>query len=445
MKKVLTLIVSVVLIASLCLAFTACDKEEASTKITVPEGTKTITLIGDSICEALLGPVPISERDNYGYYALLGKMNGWKYYNHSVSGNKTSGSMIKGGFGLLELLNRTDEEETATLIKTHLIEADVIHISILGNNALQYNLGLMLAELQDPDWYKSTTWYTDSFNDLTGKGSKTVTHPILGTEVTNTYAEVNVNIFDALVNGKTVLRPSITYNSDNEIVYGAYTEVYDFPETLNDVGEIIDTLRKLNPDAEIYFQKVYNPVYTGTSLISPAIYEVLAQGGVNSDADKIDTTAKLRVAADGILSHLNGVLDTYLEDHPGAFTIIDTQAAYEEVTQLDKVDNVTNLEGDSLGRSIIYPDWVHPSNLGHAIIADITQTQLVKDGLVSEAENAKALEYYKNLKVDQINRLYKGVAGFDDAKAIAAVNSGTTMREVTLKYFAATKGFTPKA
>ena len=69
-KRISTVLVVTLLILACVCAFAACDKDK------VPQGhPTTIVYIGDSIAEALIGPSPVSERDNYGYYALVGRAN----------------------------------------------------------------------------------------------------------------------------------------------------------------------------------------------------------------------------------------------------------------------------------------------------------------------------------------------------------------------------------
>lgn len=144
MKKVLTVFIAVILVALTAFWCVACDEKNGDAS----EGKLNIVFLGDSIAEALIGASPVSERDNYGYYALVGRTNGYNYYNHSMSGHLTSGNMAnKAGEGLLEVISR--ETEKATLIRTHIAEAGVIHISVLGNNILQYSLGSLMLEMAD--------------------------------------------------------------------------------------------------------------------------------------------------------------------------------------------------------------------------------------------------------------------------------------------------------
>ena len=134
MKKRFLMITVVFVLVALLVFAVACNKK---TEKVAPD--KTIVYLGDSIAEGLIGPSPLNERDNYAYYALLGRTNNFRYFNHSVSGHKTSGDMLGNDEGgLLGLLNRIKENgETATLMKTHIQQADIIHVSIGGNNLLQ--------------------------------------------------------------------------------------------------------------------------------------------------------------------------------------------------------------------------------------------------------------------------------------------------------------------
>ncbi len=407
MKRFAGLLLIVLLVGSMAFALVACDKGGGR--------DYTIVYVGDSIAEALIGPSPLGERDNYGYYALLGKINNFKYYNHSVSGHKTSGGMA-GTDGLLEMLCR--EDENAVLMKTHLQEADMIHISVLGNNMLQYNLGLMILEVADPDF---ETKYE------AGKGAdaahKTLINALEEGSMTEPLVRKSVEKFDADGNAEDV--------------------EFAFPPTYRNIGEIVDRLKSLNPDAKIVFQKVYNPFYENSKHLSSVVCNKLAEIDDTHNrfgGGKIDTIAKVRRVADYLLLQLNGMLDKYLAEHEGAFTVLDAQAEFERVTCLDKDENgKVDLSEEGLGRSLIYADWTHPSNFGHAVIAGLTQNLL--DSLNLSSPDAVA--NYKAIRTDQINRMYTGINGFDAKGAIDGINSAKTFFDVSIAYFSAIDGYTP--
>lgn len=401
---------AVVLVVSLSFALVACGDDDRS-KCRQQQSRYTIVYIGDSIAEALIGPSPLGERDNYGYYALVGRVNGFNYYNHSVSGHLTSGGMA-GNTGLLEMLKRDDEN--AVLMKTHLQEADMIHVSVLGNNMLQYNLGLLMLEVADPEFEQR---YEE------------------GTTLINALEDGSLD--------EPVERDSLdSFESD-----GSPRKVkFAFPPTYQDLCDIVARLRELNPAATIVFQKVYNPFYENCKHLSRAVYNKLAtitdEDGQYGEAGlKITTIEQLRRVADKLLGKLNGLLDRYLKEHNGdEFIILDAQAEFERVTQmgLNEYDEV-DLSERGLGRSLIYEDWTHPSNFGHAVLAGLTQKLLDELGLSSP----DAVANYKAIKKEQIRRMYFMQDDFDAAAALSAINSAETFFDVTMAYFTAINDHTP--
>jgi len=103
------------------------------------EGEKLhIITLGDSIAEGIAGMVPVSERERDAYYGLVGQRNNYDYKNRAISGSRSR--------DLLARLKATDEDGirmTQSLIK----EADIIHVSILGNDLLLADIGKILAEV----------------------------------------------------------------------------------------------------------------------------------------------------------------------------------------------------------------------------------------------------------------------------------------------------------
>lgn len=411
MKRANLILIALVLLCAMCFVFVACNDEDK------PTASVNIVYLGDSIAEALIGPSPLGERDNYGYYALVGRTNNFNYYNHSVSGHKTSGGMA-GGDGLLEVLQR--ETETATLIKTHVEQADIIHISVLGNNVLQYDLGLLMLEVADPEF--------------------------------DAKYERGETLLNAMHNGGLMTRPAI---KQSQIDAGEDIVEFDFPETYQNICDIVARIKELNADVKIIFQKVYNPVYDGTTLLYAEAREALAQitddGRFGKEGTPINTTSQLRKVAQVILDKLNGILDEYLEENPGAFTILDINKAFEDVTNMCKIDrNIMNgdvcttveeidYSASGYGRQLIFNDWTHPSNFGHAIIACATQKLLDDWGM----GDSNAVANYKAIRLEQIDRMFSGIQGFDTQRAKNAINSATSYAGVTFAYFDAIRGYTP--
>ena len=330
MKKLLAIFICLVLLFTFCVALTACSNKQL-----------TIVYLGDSIAEAILGPSPLSERDSYGYFSLIGRKNNYIFYNRAVSGHQS--------YQLLEIIQQEDSGATMThsLIKS----ADIIHISILGNDLLQQNLGDLIVSVAKND-----------------------------------YSEI-----DAILT-----------------------------QSRSNIAQIVTLLRQYNPDAVIFFQNVYNPVYEESGLIrSDARAELTALGYDEEDYRELGKI---------MLNRLNSVLTDYLAEHPGAFYVLDAFSEFDRISTQDPMR----------GRNLIYNDWVHPSNEGHAVLADLSQKYLEDLGL---AKKSTALNNYRDIRIDQLNRLFSSSVDVSSvSKKIKAADSG---EEVTKIYFEAIAGKTP--
>ncbi len=400
MKKRFLMITVVFVLVALLVFAVACNKK---TEKVAPD--KTIVYLGDSIAEGLIGPSPLSERDNYAYYALLGRTNNFRYFNHSVSGHKTSGDMLGNDEGgLLGLLNRIKENgETATLMKTHIQQADIIHVSIGGNNLLQYDLGLLMLEVADEDFEAKY--------------------------------EEGTTLINLLHDGGQASRQAL--DSDR-------TVTFKFPNTYQDICDIISIIREWNPNATICFQKVYNPVVGGCKFLYPELLARLAEidddGRFGAQGTKITTIEQIRAVAQELLCHLNGMFDEYLAANPNSIVIIDANKAFDDYVKTDVRDGKVYIGEGCKGSDLFFSDWTHPSNIGHAVLAETTQAKFVELGLAK----ADAVDQYKSIKIEQINRMYSSCEGFDAKAVISSINSAQNYREVTNTYFNAIKGYLPK-
>lgn len=401
MKKRILIFILALVVVCVGLFAVACNKQSGQ-----PAPDKTIVYLGDSIAEGLIGPSPLSERDNYAYYALLGRTNNFKYYNHSVSGHKTSGDMLgNDDGGMLGLLTRIKENgETATLMKTHIKQADIIHISIGGNNLLQYDLGLLMLEVAQPD-------FEEKYEDGT-------------------------TLINLLHDGGEATRQAL--DSDR-------TVNFKFPNTYQNICDIVSILREWNPNATICFQKVYNPVVGGCKFLYPELLSALADitdesGRFGEAGAKITTIEQVRAVAQELLNHLNGMFDEYLAENPNSIVIIDANKAFDDYVKTDVRDGKVYIGEGCKGADLFFSDWTHPSDIGHAVLAETTQAKFVELGLAK----ADAVEQYKQIKIEQINRMYGGVEGFDAKAAVASINACETYRAVTNAYFGAIKGYLPK-
>ena len=339
-KKIIASVLCVVLLACCAAALAACNNDGETAEKTE------IVYLGDSIAEGILGASPLGLRHEYAYANVLGRRNDFEYYNHSVSGHLTK--------DLLALLNNDLGYDGARGLILHVQEADIIHVSILGNDLLQ----------------------DMSMNDV-------------------------------------VL----------EAAQGLYTIIDGIAEAAyENITGIVARIRELNPDATLIFQNVYNPLSEKSTLVDEETRATLA-------AEHDTYPEDFRQLGAGILDRLNGVLDRYLAEHPGAFIIADAQAEFDRIFAEDY----------ERGKDLIYPDYIHPSNEGHAVLADLTQGILEEQGL---ANASAALAEYKTMRKNMLDNYFDGIAAdIDGVKA--AIDAAADCSAVTEAFFDATRGLTP--
>ena len=197
--------------------------------------------------------------------------------------------------------------------------------------------------------------------------------------------------------------------------------------------KIVERLIELNPDAVIIFQKVYNPIFSvDTPLVKSWTRTALANAGVEV------TLESLHTLGDNLISRMNAVIqkviDKFNADKASSakwtLTSVDALAAFNEIYETDGADRAWGL---------IYPDGIHPSDEGHAVLADLTQAKLEELGL---ADSTAALLGYKIMRMKFL------LENFGDKlenkwEAVANVMSATSCAEVTKVFFAATDGVTP--
>jgi lysophospholipase L1-like esterase len=304
---------------------------------------KTMVFLGDSISEGLLGASPLSERDSYAYYAVVGRRNNYRYIESAVSGD-TAYYMYK----------RLTNDTTVSAERRYWVsQADIIHISILGNDLLGGNIGRTACEARQGDY---------------------------------------TNINKMLERGKEYLELSI------------------------------EKIRELNPNAVILINTLYNPLDYETNLLSESQKsELLALGGGDPSV--------FRTVGTDLITRLNRIIYEYQVEHPGEIEIIDVYSEFDRIYKANRTDGIC----------LFYGDWLHPSNEGHAVIADLLQKKLEELGL-ADADDAVAR--YIRLRVEQLVRLYSGT-GLDLKSVIADIKKAATCSEVSEAYFLGVRGITP--
>ena len=172
-----------------------------------------------------------------------------------------------------------------------------------------------------------------------------------------------------------------------------------------------DYIRSVNPSAKIIVQTVYNPMFVGSHILTQGALDTLHAQGLSD--------AEIRATGTQMLAELNGVVYDYLQDNPGSITILEVNKAFDEIYEKDH----------HRGAELFYNDGVHPSNEGHAVIAGLYLEKMVEWGLVTDK---KVLKGYKDISIDQLNRLYESE---DATSAIRKIKKAESFDEITDTFF----------
>jgi|GEM_PF-1378913 len=351
-----------------------------------------VVFLGDSIAEGIIGVSPEEERINYAYYGVLGQINGYHYENRAISGNQTK--------DLLQYV--TTPESDANMPITHLSKADMICISITGNDILFHNFPCMMYEI--------------------------IAKKVIGDDYINDQRVKDCYLY----NKKTTI-------DDINGVYHLVTPG-DGLQSLEDckiraranLNSVLKRIRELNPTAKVFFQNTYNPVDNESELIPLDLVSALIELDPSYDYSTPSGVEKYREMGVTILGSMSDILKDISESNENVY-FVDVAKVFNEVYQADQ----------EKGKALLFVDGVHPSDKGHALIAEIYQNTFVQMGL---AENVKSLEKYKELRLKQFDRMFKEEyqqnGSIDTFKT--NLKNAKTMSEVDDVYFGATDKLTAK-
>ena len=152
-RKILLSAVCLLIIATACCTLFGCDLGKKSDS----EKTVKFLVLGDSIGEAVLGPSPLEARDLYSYCSLIGEVNNYDYHNRAVSGHKSD--------RFLEYIS-VDKDENAYTVITHIKEADIIDISMMGNDLLQTGINQFARDAIDGDYSRAEEILAQSYLNI---------------------------------------------------------------------------------------------------------------------------------------------------------------------------------------------------------------------------------------------------------------------------------------
>lgn len=286
--------------------------------VRVPSGSFKAVVLGDSIARGYGLESPESMR----FSALLEKSLATVYEDIEIANYGVDG---RTGEELIDFVKNEPPKELA--------DCDCIIISIGGNNILQMldTLDTALNALMEIDPKAVADYFKYTVTDEGEEKDKLA------------YAcDVLSSVFGAI----NVAFESETFNS----------LITDAGKRLeNEIPRLVSELRKINPDAKIYFQTVYNP-YKDINLSLQDVEEKL----------DLDTHGERAVAK------LNAPIEALAEEN-----------GYEIVPvwqQFDRSNKTLTNAGISLITASISFD-PHPNARGHELIAEIYY------GIISEAKN----------------------------------------------------------
>ena len=413
-NKILVTLVCLLLVVCLAVGLTSCNKKNT----TEDKKVNSIVFLGDSICEGVAGPSPLQERVNYSYYGILGQINGIEAHNRSVSGYLTK--------HLLDYISRDDPNyepslpnqpevnvETASLTQSLIRTADVIHISILGNDLLQFDFPIMMLELAAREIYGEDAY----------KSANAVV------QIYNQPRFQNYAVIPPLEDDFDEPGPG----------YGIALYNYAISNAQSNINKIVDKLKSLNPNALIIFQNVYNPIDEHAELVSQELKDYLYmldndKFNFANDETRATAVANLRRVAGDMIWGLDSTLDQAA--NAGKITIADAFHTF------DAIYNANH----AIGEELIHIDGVHPSDFGHAVLAQMNQELLASK--FSNINMDTAVAGYKALRCEQLDRMYKDQTKESTTFPLDAVkadiNAKTNMHDITMSYFNAIDGYTAK-
>lgn len=368
--------------------FSACNKT----------GKKKIVILGDSIAEAVIGPSPITERYNYGYYGLLEQCNkNFEVYNGSVSGHESGHliDMLNGDLPSYTKGNEIFRVPNSRNLVDRVKNADILHISIFGNDLLGEYMNEILEDFIKAD--------EDRFNSLTK---------------INDNEEMSMKL-ESISKRMDKIMYSSTNADDTSLWKG------NVNQNAKELVEVIEKTKKKG--AKVFFQKIYNPIVEGTNLVSKSVKETL-KSRRNLEFETSEGRKYLKKLTTEMIRILFLPLEKEIKDKKDYYTI-DPQEHFNNIAKDD----------ESRLKDLIFPDYVHPSNEGHSHLFILTQEKFKKEGIISEKEYKYSLKKYKKLLVSQYQRLYKR-----DATVTKKIKKANSLIEASSIYYKAIKGKVPK-
>lgn len=298
LRNSLLILLSATLFATLFISCQQKPKEE-------PQEKPTYLFLGDSIAEALLGPSPISERDSYGYYSIVGQINGAKYVNRAISG------LTSIGFVNSLCQRRSYEEDDGFYREYWIKNADVIFISMLGNDVLCSDMIEFAIETGKATTAAGNVVLSEDYRSKLERRCipnmregmariyelnpdvtviwQTLYNPFFDASVLideEDWAWYNEEVKKGAIDQKYSFRQlaDILVNAMNQVVYDYKRDNPDKKFIISDVKGDFDAVFKQGDEkgAELIFSDCIHPSVKGHALIAERLEKTLCESGLSS-------------------------------------------------------------------------------------------------------------------------------------------------------------------
>lgn len=345
------IIAAAITIITLCCLLTACGKKPQQAEQTMgyvdptPENDHPeveILFLGDSIAEGVLGPSPVIERERYAYPSIVGTINGFTYRNRAVSGHKS--------YQMLEYISQ-EEDDTSLAPISHIKTADIISVSIIGNDLLQSYFNRQMRDAMD-DYYEDVDEILESsYENLDGIVKRirelnpdvtlviqTVYNPIFS------YADLMTDETKEYIYSKGYTAQDL-HEQANRLMDRMNNVIRDYHEKHPEAFHLLEVNRRfdevyagvdLNLDRLIYSDCIH-PSNEGHATIAVLLQEKLEELGL---ADHDYAFANYRTLCEGRLRSLYTDTTVNVEETIAA---INAATTYEEINKayFDATYNVT--------------------------------------------------------------------------------------------------------
>lgn len=358
-------VVLLLIAAVACIAVVAVCNPPYKDAETPDRSDVKILYLGDSIAEGVAGPSPVIERQNYVYPSIIGEINGFTYVNRAVSGHTTQ--------DMLEYISREEDENAYTHI-THIKTANIISVSILGNDLLQTNFNVFVRNAIDGTFdavdavlmksYQNVDKIVKRLKELNPDATllfQTVYNPVFPESDLMSAASKQYALQKGYEKKDFTAIGGLLINRMNDVLHNYLVE-HPGAFTLVDVNQKFDRLVKQDTDRlkRLIFHDGIHPSNEGHAVIASAMQSALEDLGFADHQTAIAGYKKLCV---------NRLSELY------EGTEVDVKGVTKQMNALTEIDKITRAYFDAI--EDVKPNYENNHFIGE--IGDAKQNAFVNN------------------------------------------------------------------